>query len=125
MRGQALNKLADLIDENKTSIAYLESICSGRPLGMLLDEVPRVSSTFRCKSPIVRKVSFPVEAYEFQKITLGGQTRSREIPIRPRMGFTRSFGTSPWESVRALQLGMHRCSSVPGNLHPLWQQATP
>jgi hypothetical protein len=50
-------KLADLIDENKLAIAYLESICSGRPLGMILGEVPRVSSTFRCKYSVETRFS--------------------------------------------------------------------
>ena len=48
MRMKAMIKLADLIDENGQAIAHLESLCSGRPLSMLLGEIPRVSGTFRC-----------------------------------------------------------------------------
>jgi acyl-CoA reductase-like NAD-dependent aldehyde dehydrogenase len=57
-----LLKLADLIDENSQAIAYLESICSGRPLAMILGEVPRVSSTFRCEYCIDTRLSLDLSS---------------------------------------------------------------
>lgn len=56
-RARCLNKLADLIDMNGEAIAYLESICSGRLLGMLVGEIARVSSTYRCESSAGRCVA--------------------------------------------------------------------
>lgn len=49
-RGRILNKFADLIEQNGPELAYLESICSGRPVGLLQSmEIPRVASYYRCK----------------------------------------------------------------------------
>lgn len=48
-RAKCINKLADLLDANAKEIAYQESICSGRPLGMLIAEVPRSAAVWRCE----------------------------------------------------------------------------
>lgn len=50
-RAKCLNKLADLIDQHAEELAYLESLCSGRPYSMVLrGDMPRVSGVFRCES---------------------------------------------------------------------------
>lgn len=48
-RAAAINKLADLMDQNAEAIAYLESISSGRLIAMLVDEVSRTTKALRCK----------------------------------------------------------------------------
>lgn len=47
-RAAVIYKLAELIEENAQSIAYLESISSGRIIAMLLDEITRVANSLRC-----------------------------------------------------------------------------
>ncbi|EFX00112.1 aldehyde dehydrogenase [Grosmannia clavigera kw1407] len=46
-RALCLNKFADLLDEYAEAIGYFESICSGRPLGQVVAEIPRVSAVYR------------------------------------------------------------------------------
>lgn len=47
-RGQCLNKFAQLLEDHASEFAYLESVCSGRPLGQCTYEVPLVAKAYRC-----------------------------------------------------------------------------
>ncbi|EXJ90166.1 hypothetical protein A1O3_03235 [Capronia epimyces CBS 606.96] len=102
-RMKALTKLADLVDENGPAIAYLESLCSGRPLSMLLGEIPRVSSTFRYYAGWADKLkgdSYPAED-GFYKIV-------RKEPLGVCCGITAwnaSLMFCSWKSGPALATG--------------------
>jgi acyl-CoA reductase-like NAD-dependent aldehyde dehydrogenase len=47
-RGEALYKLAMLIKDNKNELAYLESICSGKPISHQLKEIEAMQETLKC-----------------------------------------------------------------------------
>lgn len=42
-------KLADLTAEDGKAMIYLESVCSGKRLGVFLTEIHRVTTIFECK----------------------------------------------------------------------------
>ena len=41
--------MAKLVDDNKHELAYLESICSGKPLSGLLMEFDMMTEAIKCK----------------------------------------------------------------------------
>ncbi|KAF2500042.1 aldehyde dehydrogenase [Lophium mytilinum] len=63
-KGVILNKFAQLILDNASEIAYLESICSGRPLAQCNYEIPRIASVYRYYAGWADKIkgdSYPPE----------------------------------------------------------------
>lgn len=57
-RARLLHRLADLIDENASALAYYESLASGRPVSMVLQgDLPRVADVFRYYAGWCGKVS--------------------------------------------------------------------
>ncbi|KAK1762783.1 aldehyde dehydrogenase [Phialemonium atrogriseum] len=102
-RADCLNKFADLLDAHAEEISYLESVCSGRPLGMVIGELPRVSAVFRYYAGWADKIrgdSYPPED-GFYKIV-------RQEPLGVCAGITAWNGSLhffAWKSAPALACG--------------------
>lgn len=100
-RARCLNKLADLIDDHAEELAYLESLCSGRPYSMVLrGDMGRVAGVFRCTFlqmlRFTRRPNLILTPYVLPQTMLVGATRSKETPFLPKMASTRLLSRSRW-----------------------------